>query len=407
MSFAPHTMSGWDWARSRRVALFAAAGGGVAFLLLVLTPLAGPHPLTQGTVSYLVAFNFWLALPLGCLVLLMVQYLTGGSWGILLRPVLESATRTFLLLAVMFVPIAVGLFLGERSPYPWARPLEAVAQGRVLDELRQKTGLLNPGFVLVRSAAYLACWTGMAYALRMWSARWRAGDETAGWWLTASSGPGLVVYAVTVTFAAIDWVMSLEPFWRSTMYPALYGVSHVITGFAFATAAVVILSSHPPLAGRILPVHRRDLGGLMLTFVMLWAYLAFSQFLLIWAGNLPEEVPYYLKRTRGGWGWVAAGLLLFHFAVPFGVLLFTGARESARVLLAVAVGLIVMRFIDTLWWIEPAFPHRGYAPYWLLDVAATVGLGGVWAWSFLGGLQDASWPGRPSGEIREDRDGDE
>jgi hypothetical protein len=282
------------------------------------------------------------------------------------------------------------MFLGPASPYPWARPLEQVATGSVLDELREKTSLLNPPFVIARTAGYFAVWVVLAHLLRRWSVGWRAGDAAAGRRLPALSGPGLVAYGVVVTLAAIDWVMSLEPFWKSTMYPPLYAVGQIASGFAFAVVAAVLLSRHPPHAGRVTPKHLNDLGGLLLMFVMLWAYLAFSQFLLIWVGNLPEEALYYVKRTRGGWEWVGGGLIALHFAVPFLVLLCRGVKENGTALMGVAAGVLAMRFVDVFWWVEPAFPHTGFAPYWLLDVAAAVALGGVWGWWFTGRLRRAS-----------------
>ena len=391
MSTGPVTADrGPDWGRLERLSLVAAAVGAVAFVVVAVTPLAGPHPLTQAAVSYSVAFHFLLAVPLGCLVVLMMQYLTGGAWGVLLRPVLEASTRTLGLLAVLFAPVAAALFLGAASPYPWARPLEQVASGEVLDELREKTRLLNPGFVIARAVVYFAVWIALAYFLRAWSARWRTGDAAAGERLPALSGPGLVAYAVVVTFAAIDWVMSLEPFWVSTMYPPLYAIGQVTAGLAFATVAAVLLSRYPPLAGRVTAKHLRDLGGLLLTFVMFWAYMAFSQFLLVWVGNLPDESAYYFKRMRGGWEWVGLGLIVLHFAVPFLLLLFRDVKENASALLWVAIGLLVMRFVDVLWWVEPAFPHDGAAPFWLLDVAAAVALGGLWVWWLAGRLRHTS-----------------
>jgi hypothetical protein len=381
---------GPNWNRVERLSLLAAISGVLCFMGLAFTPLAGPDPLSQAAVSYSVAFHFWLAVPLGCLVVQMIHYLTGGAWGIVLRPVLEASSRTLGLLAVLFLPIAGAMFLGVSSPYPWARPLQSVAQGEVLQELREKTQLLNPLFVLGRAACCFAVWLAIAFFLRTWSNRWRSGDAVAGQRLPALSGPGLVLYAITVTFAAIDWVMSLEPFWVSTMYPPLYAIGQVTAGFAFATVAAVLLSRYPPLVGRVKPKHLRDLGGLMLTFVMFWAYLAFSQFLLVWAGNLPEETPYYLKRMRGGWEWVGISLIALHFALPFLMLLFRDVKENRKTLLGVALGVLVMRFVDVLWWVEPAFPRDGTATFWLLDVSAFVALGGVWVWSFIAGLQRMS-----------------
>jgi hypothetical protein len=386
VSTAAPSTPGPDWGRVERLSLAAAAVGVAAFVGAALT-IAGPHPLTRAATACLVAFNAWLVVPLGCLAVLMTHYLTGGAWGVLLRPVLEAAARTLGLLAVLFVPVAAALFLGAASPYPWARPLEQVARGSVLDKLREKTRLLNPAFVLARAAGYFAVWLLLAYLLRAWAARWRAGDGAAGRRLPALSGPGLIAYAVTVTFAAIDWVMSLEPFWVSTMFPPLYAVGQLAAGFAFATAAAVLLSRHPPLAGRVTPMLLRDLGGLLLTFTLLWAYLAFSQFMLVWAGNLSEEVPYYLKRTRGGWEWVGLALIAFHLAVPFLVLLFWDAKENGSALLAVALGVLLMRVVDMVWWVEPAFPHDDAPLFWLPDVAAVVAVGGVWVWGFARGLR--------------------
>lgn len=377
-----------DWARIERLALIAAAAGAVVFAVLAVTPLAGPHRLTQAVVSYSVAFHFWLAVSLGCLVVLMMQYLTGGAWGVLLRPVLETSSRGLRLLAVLFLPVAAALFLGSVSPYPWARPLDQVVHGAALDELRDRAWLLNPPFVLARAVGYFAVWIAIGSFLRAWSARWRAGDASSGEWLPGLSGPGLVAYGVTITFAAIDWVMSLEPFWTSTMYPPLYAVGQITAGFAFATIAVILLSRYPPLAGRVTPKHLRDLGGLMLAFVMIWAYLAFSQFLLTWSGNLPHEAFYYLKRMRGGWEWVGVGLIVLHFAVPFVALLFRDVKETGPALLWVAALVLAMRFVDVLWWVEPAFPHDdGPGAYWLLDAAAAVAVGGVWVWWFVARLR--------------------
>jgi len=379
-----------DWRRWQQTSLIAAVVGATLFVLVALTPLAGPYRLTQAAVSYSVAFHVWLAIPLGCMVLLMIQYLTGGTWGVLLRPVLETSSRTIILFAFLAIPLAASFFLGANSPYPWARPLEQVARGEILEELRGKTRLLNPAFVAGRLVVYFAIWIVVSLLLNGFSGRWKGGSELAGRRLVNMSGPGLIAYAITVSLASMDWIMSLEPFWRSTIYPALYAIGQIMSGFAFATAAMVLLCSYPPLAGRVLPKHRRDLGGLLLAFVMLWAYFAFSQFLLIWVGNLPDESLYYFKRLRGGWQWIGLALLLMHFVLPFFVLIFRGAKENPKVLLGVAALVLGMRFVDVFWWIEPAFPHVGLPLFWLLDVAAFVAIGGVWSWWFLGRLKHVS-----------------
>jgi hypothetical protein len=262
--------------------------------------------------------------------------------------------------------------------YAWAQPSAAWDEA-----LRHKAVYLNvPGFA-VRAVVYFAIWLALAFVLDRWSARQ---DQGAGPDLSRRfrvlSGPGLVLYGGTITFASIDWVMSLEPHWWSTIYPILFAVGQALQGMAFGVAALVLLSQRPPLSDVVRRDHRRDLGNLLLTFVMLWAYMGFSQFLLIWADNLPEEIPWYLRRLRGGWEWVAVLLLIFQFGFPFLALLFRDVKDDGRRLAAVAVLVLVMRFVDIVWWVEAAFPD-GMSVWLLLDVAALVGVGGVWLWCFL------------------------
>jgi hypothetical protein len=378
-----------DWDRLQRTALLAAAGGVVAFVLVGLIRyfVAGLHSPVQFFLSYLVAFNFWLSIPLGCLVLLMLQYLTGGAWGVLLRRVLESGTRTLFLVPLLFVPLLPGLFLGGSSLYLWARPLEQVAQGDALEELRGKAVYLDVPFFLARAAVYFACWLLLGYLLLRWSAEEPAGEVPRTYRLLPRvSGPGLVVYGLTITFASVDWVMSLEPFWYSTIYPVIYAVGQVLAGFAFAVGVVILLARRGPLAGVVRPEHLRDLGSLLLAFVLFWAYMSFSQFLLIWVGNLPEEIPWYLRRSRGGWQWVVIALALLHFALPFLLLLFRGIKENPEALAILALGLLGVRLLDVFWWIEPAYPHDE-AFFWLLDLAAVTAVGGLWVWMFLDQLR--------------------
>jgi hypothetical protein len=306
---------------------------------------------------------------------------------VLLRRVLESGTSTLLLLAFLFLPLLAGLFLGHNSLYVWARPPE-VLSAVLQEELHAKADYLNVPFFILRTVAYFACWLLLAYFLNRWSAARERTDTPRLRLLPGRlSGPGLIAYALTITFASVDWVMSLEPAWYSTIYPVLYAVGQILTAFAFAVCVVIFLALRGPLEGVVRREHLRDLGGLLLAFILFWAYMQLSQFLLIWIGNLPEEIPWYLRRTRGGWQWVALLLVLFHFALPFLLLLFRDVKENGRRLAAVAGGLFVLRFLDVLWWIEPAYPHEGQYLYWLLDIAAVVAVGGVWLWWFLAQLR--------------------
>jgi hypothetical protein len=372
------------WDRVQQRALMVAAAGLGAFIVLGLILYFLPNHVGMGGawqffLSYLVAFNFWISVPLGCLVMLMVQYLTGGAWGMVLRRVLESGSRTLLVSVVLVVPILIAVFLGDASVYKWAHPTEMQAD----EELPQKALYLNPGFFVVRALLYFAIWIALSYVLNRWSTEQdqQAGPPQRRFRLL--SAPGLVLYGLTITFASVDWLMSLEPHWYSTIYPVVFAAGHLLSGFAFAVAVLMILAPGTALERLLTPEVRRDLGNLLLAFVMFWAYVGFSQYLLIWVGNLPEEIPWTLRRTRGGWQWIGILLVLFQFAIPFVLLLSRDVKESGQRLLLVALGLFGMRFLDVLWWVEPAYPHEGQYFYWLLDVAATIGVGGLFVWAFV------------------------
>ncbi|HTU92392.1 MAG TPA: hypothetical protein VMF69_20085 [Gemmataceae bacterium] len=371
-----------EWERVRRIALLVAAGGAAAFVVLGLLHwlLHRDEGVKQIFVSYLVGYNYWLGAALGGLVFLMLQYVTGGAWGLFLRRILEASASMILLLALLFVPVV--LFLpyiyefGQWTPIP-TKP-----------NLHGKALWLCAPAITVKAIAYFAIWIGMTYLFRRWS---RQQDEGANGRLLERcetlGAPGIVVYALTITFASVDWVMSLEPEWYSTIFPAMYAVGQLLNGYAFALMVFLLLSDRPPFAGAIHPEHMRDFGSLLLAFVMFWAYMSVSQLLLIWVGNLPEETPWYLLRSRGGWQYIAGLIALFHFAVPFILLLLRDIKEHRRRLLSVAVGLLIMRFIDLFWWIEPPLNHQGRYFFWLLDIAAWAAVGGLCVWWFAGQLR--------------------
>jgi hypothetical protein len=368
--------------RVRRVALVAGVAGAVACGVgAVLRP-------EQFFRSYLVAYLFWVGVPLGCLAILMINYVTGGAWGAVIRRVLESGTRTLPLMALLFVPVA----LGVRVLYAWAQP-EHVAHDLVL---QQKTAYLNVPFFVVRAAVYFAAWIVVARFLNRWSL---AQDDTDDPWparrLEQLSRGGLVLLGLTMTFAAIDWAMSLEPHWFSTIYGIVFMGGSVLSAFAIAIPVAAVLASRRPLAAVIRPAQFHDLGNLLLAFVMLWAYFAVSQFLIIWSANLPEEIPWYLRRIRGGWEYVVVMIVVFHFALPFVVLLSRDVKRRAARLAVVAVALAVVRMLDVFWLVTPAFsPER--LVFHALDVAALVGVGGLWIATFLWQLD-----GRPLVPLRD------
>jgi hypothetical protein len=325
--------------------------------------------------SYLLAYLFWLGIALGCLGVSMLHNLTGGAWGMVIRRLLESATRTLPLLALLFLPILAG----TRDLYEWSRP-DAVAADALL---RHKSAYLNVPFVIVRAALYFAVWLLAAHGVNRWSrVQEERTDPAIERKVKLLSAPGILLYVLTMTFASIDWVMSLDPRWFSTIYGVLFIVGQALSAFAFAICVVVLLRDRAPFAGIVSKVHLHDLGNLLFAFLMLWAYASLSQLLIIWSGNLPEEIPWYLRRFTGGWEWVGYALILFHFAVPFFLLLVRRMKRSAVALARVAASILVMRFVDLFWMVTPEFHHDGIRLHWL-DLAIPVALGGIWLAAYL------------------------
>jgi hypothetical protein len=345
--------------------------------------------------AYLFAYVFFAGLSLGCLAIVMLQHLTGGAWGIPIRRILESGTRTLPLVALLFLPIAFGL----RRLYPWART-DDVAKDALL---QAKEAYLNVPFFLARAAFYFGVWISFAWFVNRWSLEQdHAGSPALTRRLQMLSAAGLVAYGLTMTFASIDWVMSLEPHWFSTMYGVMTIVGQILNALAFVTAALILMSAQKPFAGFVRTSHYHDLGKLLLAFVMFWCYVAFAQYLIIWAGNLPEEIPWYLRRLSGGWGWLGAALVLLHFALPFLLLLPEGANRNSRILAGVAALVVLMRFVDVFWLVRPVFTQATAAAgsthfqvHWL-DLAAPIGIGGVWLALFLWQLEER--PLLPSGD---------
>lgn len=368
----------------------AAAGiAALGTLALLVGWLRDP---TQFYRSYLLGAIFWTGLATGCLALLMVQHLTGGAWGLVIRRVLEAAARTLPVVALLFSPLATGL----PHVYLWARP-DAVAADA---SLRFKPLYLNAPFFLGRATFYFGAWIVLALVLTRWS---QEEDERVppptDRRFRLLSAPGLLVYGVTTTFAAVDWVMSLDPHWGSTIFGVLIMGGQGLAALAFATAMLYLLRATPPLDRIVRVQHFHDLGNLLLAFVMLWTYLAFSQFLIIWSGNLPEEIPWYLDRMRGGWPWVAALLAAAHFAAPFLLLLMRATKRQPARLAAVAAWLLLMRMVDTFYLVAPTFHPEGVQIHWM-DVAAPLALGSWWLLAFLRYLAARPLVPRPILEVR-------
>jgi hypothetical protein len=330
--------------------------------------------------SYLLAFMFVLGLSLGSLGLLMLQHLTGGNWGIIIRRPLESATRVLALVAVLFVPIFFGM------KYLYAAWLNAPSSGDgALSEFQR--AYLTPNGFRVRAILYFVVWLTLVFIFNRWSREQDVNREDRGLRrrFKMLAGPGIILYVFVMSFAAIDWVMSISPHWASTIYGFLFVAGQLISSMALMIAVVVLLSRTGPLSGVLQPRHIHDLGKLLLAFVMLWAYFSFSQLLIIWSGNQPEEITFYYSRLHSQWGVVAVLVLIFHFFVPFFLLLSRDLKRNTNLLPKIAVWLIFMRLVDLFWMTRPEFAPNAWPNLW--DLAALLALGGLWLFVFAGQLK--------------------
>lgn len=322
--------------------------------------------------SYLFVWWFLLGIPLGSMAILMVHNLSGGAWGERIRPALEAAMRMLPVVLVLSLP----LWFGLNELYPWARPGDVDASPL----LQGKAWYLERDFFFLRGAVYFVVWLALAHLLRKWSfARAAGGDTGEARRLRAISALGLLAYGFTVTFAAVDWVMSLFPEWYSTTFGLLSGIGQALSAFAFA---IVCAARGQRDADERTASAFQDLGNLLLMFVMTWAYLAFTQYLIIWAEDLPNEIVWYLPRVQTSWRWVAIILVVFHFALPFLVLLSRRAKRAPQTLGMLAAMLLLAHLVDAFWLVMPAFRPAGFAVAWS-DLLAVLALGGIWLALFL------------------------
>jgi hypothetical protein len=332
--------------------------------------------------AYLLGFMCWLGVALGSMAIVMIRHLTGGGWGVVIRRILGAAMRTVPLLAVLFIPVILGI----HHLYIWARPLDQVADKHLRDHLEDitKTYLTTNGFI-VRAVFYFLVWNVLSYLLSMWSKQTdHAGARDNTDRFKAVSGPGLILYGFTISFAAIDWVMSLDPSWISTIFGLVILIGEVLSAMCFAVVVERILFNYKPMSEMLTPDFVHDHGKWMLAFIMVWAYFNYSQWLIIWAGNLPNEITYYMRRLNGGWGYVGLFIVIFHFAVPFAILLSRPFKRNIRKLVWLAVWMMLMRFVDLFWVIEPNF-SKTFA-FTIADVVVPIAIGGFWLAYFFRNL---------------------
>jgi hypothetical protein len=363
----------------RRSLIIGVIAGVVAIAGAIFQPAVFFH-------GYLLSFMAWLGIALGSMVILMLRHLTKGGWGMIIRRILGAAMRTLPLLALLFVPL---LFALPRL-YPWAGPLGEVPDKNLRQHLQNIThSYLNVHGFIIRAIIYFAIWGTLIFLLTKWSKEQDqppVRDNSVRF--KALSGPGIILYGFTISFAAIDWTMSLDPSWISTIYPLIILIGEVLSALCFAVVIERILFRYRPMSELLKPEYVHDHGKFMLTFIMVWAYFSFSQWLIIWAGNLPEEITWYTKRLSGGWGWIGLFLVLFHFAVPFAILLSRPFKRDVTKLVWLAMWLMLMRYLDLFWVIEPNF-SKTITVTWA-DIIVPVAMGGLWMAYFCRNL--ASMP---------------
>jgi len=327
--------------------------------------------------AYLVAYTFWMGVILGAMALLMVQHLSGGVWGIVLRRPFEAAVRTLPVMTILFLPILFGM----HSLYEWTHPEAAN------DPLIQaKAAYLNSTAFIVRQFIYFAIWNTIGYLLTRWSAEHdRTGDVRLLGRISKLSGAGLLIYAYSVTFAMVDWTMSVNPHWFSTIWGMLYVGGQGLSAFSFGICVLVMLAQTAPLNRVITEHHFHDLGKLLFAFLMLWAYLSFSQFIIIWSANIPEEIPHYLDRWQNTWKFLSIFIVVGHFIVPYALLLSRDLKRNFMRLRVIATWLLCARVAEYFWHVAPEL-HKDGMSISLLDVALPLAIGGVFISLFVSQL---------------------
>ena len=354
----------------------ALGAGGIALGASLLGAILWPTEFYQ---AWLVAFLYWLGASLGSLAILSLQHITGGRWGATIRRPLEAAAGTIPLMALFFVPIVIGLPI----LYEWARP-DVVAHDPIL---QAKAFYLNKPFFIGRAVFYFAVWSLLARQLIRWSSQEDEDGHSprrAGRVYSASIA-GLILYILTLTFASIDWGMSLTPHWYSHIYGLVFAIGQVTTAMTMMIMATAMFADTFPMSKVATPERFHDLGKLLFAFVMVWGYFHVSQFLIIWSADLPEEVTWYIDRTAGGWKQLVICVVVLEFVIPFALLLSRSLKRNKTALVRVAAVLLLARYLDIYWWIMPSF-SPGHITIHPLHLATLIGIGGVWVWAFLTNL---------------------
>jgi hypothetical protein len=328
--------------------------------------------------SYLYAVLFWAGVSLGCFAVAMIHQLTGGRWGYPTRRFLEAGFMVLPLAGILFIPV----FFGLHYLYPWARAAETAA-----DKISHVYE--NDWAYIIREIFFFFVWIWMAMWLRKWSLQQDLLNDAAPTRKARTlSGPGLVIYGLLVTFASVDWIVSLEKDWYSTMFGVIVAGGQILTAYAFSVVALTLFRNEEPFATTVNDVQYHQLGNLLLTFVLFWTYVSFGQLLIIYSGDLPQESEWYLHRIAGSWKALVGVIALFHFFLPFFLLLFRAVKKRAAALTTLAALIFVVHIADTYWLVMPSLHQGGIVVSWM-DFTAPIGVGGLWIAYFLWRLKAA------------------
>jgi hypothetical protein len=357
-----------------RLGRTSAAVGAAGALATAGFAFANPARFFQ---AYLVAYVWVLGVALGAFGLMCIHHLSRGGWGLMIRRVLEAATRTIPLLALAFAPIPLGM----KTLYPWANE-HGHAPGF-------RAAYLTPTGFIARAAICFVIWTALSLTLsRMSLKQDQTGDLKLQKRMQSVAAGGVILHVLAMTSCAVDWLMSLTPHWASTIYGFYLIVGQIVAALAFVIVVSVFLAGRAPLAGRFRTEHFHDYGKLLLAFIMIWAYFSVSQFLIIWSGNLPEEIAWYMHRANGGWKWFSLALVLLHFVLPFVLLLSRNLKRDSARLVRVAAMMMLVRWLDLQWLVAPAFSER--TSFHPLDLTTALALGGAWFFFFTRELKSRS-----------------
>ncbi len=332
--------------------------------------------------SFLLGYMWCIGLTLGCMAILMVYHLTGGAWGTVARRILEAGMRTLPMMIVLFVVLLIGI----HRLYPWSR---ADVLATDPDVRRIAAQYLSPGFFIFRAVLYFIAWSALVVALGKISDRQdRPPEVNFDVRLRRISGPGLVLYGFTITLASVDWVMSLDPHWTSTIFGLIFMAGQGLLTLCFVVLMGSALVRYKPLSEAWKPDQFHDHGKLMMAFTMMWGWFALSQWLIIWAGNLPDEITWYLYRTRGGWQVWGFLLIFVEFAIPFAFLLSRQIKKDWRSLRWIALWIIAARYMDLYYFVLPNFDDRkGHLHYSWLNAVVPLGMAGLWMAFFFYNLR--------------------